>query len=237
MVLGLLFISAIPTVIGVGEAISAQKKQNEAQKEKVKFALGITLTIDGVEEEATGVLTDGKLYVDHSACPVKGFKFSGWYFMYPGEEQLMGLVSMTNDNPPALGWIFVDADTRAVRYGSRKDTVGHVVGPWHWTPNEKFLTLRGGGEGFVAVKEEQGEGEEQGEEHKGDEKDKKDKKDEKEGGGAEAGEAGEEAARARWVIHWDPDGVLREQLGDERCVSVTLRRQLALGVDSRYVRD
>ncbi|KAL2760000.1 hypothetical protein ACRALDRAFT_1060043 [Sodiomyces alcalophilus JCM 7366] len=176
-----------------------------------------------------------QLYVDHVACPVKGFKFSGWYFMYPGEEQHMGLVSMTNDDPPALGWIFVDADTRAVRYGSRKDTVGHVVGTWHWTADEKFVALRGGGEGFVAVKEEHDEG-----------PDEEEKVDEKEAGGAESDEAGKGAAAGRgregrkvvrWAIHWDPDGILREQMGEERCVSVVLRRQLALGVDSRYVRD
>lgn len=127
-----------------------------------------------------------------------GHTFSGWYFQYPSEEQHMGLVSMTSDNPPALGWIFVDADTRAVRYGGRKDTIGHVIGPWHWTPNEKFLTLRESGEGFAAIKEEEGE---------------------------------------RWAVYWDPDGGLREQVGEDRYVALALKRQLALGMESRYVRD
>lgn len=142
----------------------------------------------------------------------------------------MGLVSMTNDNPPALGWIFVDADTRAVRYGGRKDTVGHVIGPWHWTPNEKFLTLRGSGEGFVAIKEEQHDeqDQEQEEEQRGDEDE------EPEGDGKVAGAKADRGPR--WSIHWDPDGVLREQMGAEKCVPVALRRQLALGMDSRYVR-
>ncbi|CRK37539.1 hypothetical protein BN1708_007406 [Verticillium longisporum] len=92
------------------------------------------------------------MFLDHSKSPVKGFPFSGWYFMYPGEEQHMGLVSMTSNDPPAMGWIFVDADTRAVRFGGRKDTVDHVVGPWHWTPNEKYVSLRGSGDGFAAVR-------------------------------------------------------------------------------------
>ncbi|RXG43317.1 hypothetical protein VDGE_07277 [Verticillium dahliae] len=136
-IIALLAIAAIPTVIGTGQAISAQKRENEAQKEKVKFGIGADLTIDGHMEEASGVLIDGQMFLDHSKSPVKGFPFSGWYFMYPGEEQHMGLVSMTSNDPPAMGWIFVDADTRAVRFGGRKDTVDHVIGPWHWTPNEK----------------------------------------------------------------------------------------------------
>lgn len=37
MVIGLLAVAAIPTVIGVGEAVSAQKKQNAANKEQEKF--------------------------------------------------------------------------------------------------------------------------------------------------------------------------------------------------------
>lgn len=66
MVIGLLAITAIPTVVGVGQALSAQKKQNEAAKEKVKFGLGISMTINGKEEEAIGVLTDGKVRRAHS---------------------------------------------------------------------------------------------------------------------------------------------------------------------------
>ncbi|CRK35365.1 hypothetical protein BN1723_004125 [Verticillium longisporum] len=151
-IIALLAIAAIPTVIGTGQAISAQKRENEAQKEKVKFGIGADLTIDGHMEEASGVLIDGQMFLDHSKSPVKGFPFSGWYFMYPGEEQHMGLVSMTSNDPPAMGWIFVDADTRAVRFGGRKDTVDHVIGPWHWTPNEKYVSLRGSGDGFAAVR-------------------------------------------------------------------------------------
>lgn len=61
MVIGLLAVTAIPTVVGVGQAISAQKRENEAAKEKVKFGIGITFTVDGKQEEASGVLIDGKV--------------------------------------------------------------------------------------------------------------------------------------------------------------------------------
>ncbi|KAH7374620.1 hypothetical protein B0T11DRAFT_2020 [Plectosphaerella cucumerina] len=197
MVLGLLVIGAIPTVIGVAEAISAQKQSNEANKEKIKFSLGISVTINGVNAEADGILTDGKLFLNHPESQVEGFKFDGWYFMYPGDEKIMGLVTMTCADPPAMGWMFVDADTRAVRYGARKDTIDNIVGPWHWTPNEEYLTLRGGGEGFIAVREEDG---------------------------------------PRWYVCWDPDGMLRAQIEPERQAVVVLRRQLKLGVESKYVR-
>lgn len=156
MPIGLLVIGAIPTVIGVAEAISAQKQQNQTHKETIKFGIGITAIINGVQEEAQGILTEGKLFLSHGQSPVEGFPFEGWYFMYPSEEQHMGLVTMTSKDPPAMGWIFVDADTRVVRYGGRKDTIGNVFGPWHWSPNETLVTLRESAGGFIAVKEDEG---------------------------------------------------------------------------------
>lgn len=57
-VLGLLTITAIPTTIGVSQAVSAQKKQNAAEKERAKFKLAAVLP-DG--REAFCVLTDGKV--------------------------------------------------------------------------------------------------------------------------------------------------------------------------------
>jgi hypothetical protein len=54
-----------------------------------------------------------------------------------------------------LNWIFVDKDTRALRFGGRKDTLGHIIGPWGWTADEHFLTLQGYHEQFVALKGEE----------------------------------------------------------------------------------
>lgn len=65
MVIGLLAITAIPTVIGVGQAISAQKKQNAAQsKEQEKFHLEAFMSFDDDEEPeemGTGMLVDNKV--------------------------------------------------------------------------------------------------------------------------------------------------------------------------------
>lgn len=90
-----------------------------------------------------------KMYLDHPKAPVDGFRFSGYYFNYPGTET-KGLVSFTAKDPPALGWVFVDKDTFEVRYGMRSDSLGHLIGPWGWTPNEAKLILQGD-ERFVAV--------------------------------------------------------------------------------------
>ncbi|TDZ16876.1 hypothetical protein Cob_v010252 [Colletotrichum orbiculare MAFF 240422] len=214
MVIGLLAIAAIPTVIGTGQAVSAQKKQNAASKEQAKFSLTATMTVDGKREEAPCVLVENKarspkslslssvspmqpLWINHSMAPAPGHKFSGYYFNYPSEEQYRGLVSTISEDPPMLNWIYVDADTRAVKHGGRKDTVGHVIGPWGWTDDDKYLMLRGSELGFVAVLEDDG----------------------------------------RWAVYWDPDGRLRQGYEPDECVEIALRRQMALGIESAYVRD
>lgn len=66
----------------------------------------------------------------------------------------MGLVSTIADDPPMLNWIFVDKDSGLVRHGSRQDTLGgHVIGPWSWSEDEKWLTLEGDDSSFVAIEQ------------------------------------------------------------------------------------
>ncbi|KAK1449131.1 hypothetical protein CMEL01_08446 [Colletotrichum melonis] len=196
MVIGLLAIAAIPTVIGTGQAVSAQKKQNAAAKEQAKFSLTATMTIDGKQEECPCIVVDNKIWISHSLAPAPGHKFSGYYFNYPSEPPMRALVSTIAEDPPMLNWIYVDADSRALRHGGRKDTLGHVIGPWGWTDDERYLSLRGSGLGFVAVLEEDG----------------------------------------RWAAYWDPDGRLREGYDPEDCIEIALRRQMALGIESAYVK-
>lgn len=97
-----------------------------------------------------------QMYLNLSDAPVQGYRFLGWYFKYPSEEGHLGLVSMVSDDPPALNWIFVDKDTHMVTFGGKKDTIGHVIGPWGWTEDERFLTLQGDHDSFVAVRDEDG---------------------------------------------------------------------------------
>ncbi|KAL7911574.1 hypothetical protein GGI35DRAFT_477282 [Trichoderma velutinum] len=162
MVIGLLAITAIPTVTGVGQAISAQKKANAANKEKEKFRLTAVVEEGDDEEDYETdfcVLKDGKLNVNIPLdTEFPGYAFCGYYFTYPSEEQHMGLVTTISDDPPMLNWMYINKDTHAVEYGGRKDTLGHVIGPWGWSEDESFLTLQGKDECFVAKLEQDDNG-------------------------------------------------------------------------------
>ncbi len=68
----------------------------------------------------------------------------------------MGLVSMISDNPPAMGWIYVDKNTMELRYGNKSASINHIVGPWDMTDDDKGVTLEGQ-EAFVAVEEQDNE--------------------------------------------------------------------------------
>lgn len=149
--LGLMVVTAIPTTVGVSQAISAQKKQNAAQKESEKMHLAALLPDD---QEVFCVLVDNQILLDHPDLPVPGHKFTGYYFMYPGMEGVRGLVSTISDDPPMLNWIFVSAEDRRLRHGGKKESVGHMVGSWGWSADERFVVLEGSAEGFVAVREE-----------------------------------------------------------------------------------
>lgn len=65
MVVGLLSIVAIPTVTGVGQAVSAQKRQNAASKEREQFNMTVLLPENNanLQEKGTCLLRDGKVRV------------------------------------------------------------------------------------------------------------------------------------------------------------------------------
>lgn len=93
------------------------------------------------------------MYIDHPEAPRPGHKFNGYYFKYPGEQGYQGMVSTISDDPPMLNWLFVDKDTGGIRYGSRKDSEGHVIGPWGWSEDEQYLVIDGDDWRFIAVEE------------------------------------------------------------------------------------
>jgi hypothetical protein len=94
------------------------------------------------------------MWIDHPDAPFPGHKFNGYYFKYPSEQGYQGLVSTIQDDPPMLNWLYVDKDTGMIKYGSRKDTTGHVVGPWGWSEDEQFLTFDEDDWRFIAVEVE-----------------------------------------------------------------------------------
>ena len=69
--LGLMVVGAIPTVIGVAEAIDAQKKQNQQAKDRIKFHLTAKFSPDeGVpEQQAFAVFKDDKVGDEATRIP------------------------------------------------------------------------------------------------------------------------------------------------------------------------
>lgn len=223
MVIGLMVLTAIPSVIGVAEAISSQKQQNAQMKEKIKFNMTATLSVDGgPPTEAWIVLLGGRMWIDHPQAPLPGHKFNGYYFKYPSEQGYQGLVSTISDDPPMLNWMYADKDTGAVMYGARKDTAGHVVGPWGWTEDEKFLTIDEDDWRFIAVEVEVGAGKKCWEVFLSRDRDGSLKPKAERGQDGETNEEEEEDA-------FDP------RLSSYRWAPIKLLRKLQLGVDSHWV--
>ncbi len=71
----------------------------------------------------------------------------------------LGLVTYVSDELPALNWVYVDKETRQLRYGNRTMSIAHEVGPWGFEAGEEGgaggLTFDGV-EGAVAVETEEG---------------------------------------------------------------------------------
>lgn len=86
--------------------------------------------------------------------PVEGFSpFNGRFFQHPlfAPDNMAGFVTLTEEEPPMLRWVFIDADTHECRWGGRQDSEGHVCGPYNWTKDEQRITLQGW-EGWLAVR-------------------------------------------------------------------------------------
>ena len=87
-----------------------------------------------------------------------GHPFAGYFLPYPEHawgRKGEGLVSTISNDPPQLNWIYVNIDTYQVKYGNRKESEDHHVGPWDCTKIDKRLIFECW-EGFMAVEEEKG---------------------------------------------------------------------------------
>ncbi|KAK4146563.1 uncharacterized protein C8A04DRAFT_34769 [Dichotomopilus funicola] len=235
MPIGLLVIAGIPTTIGVCEALSAQKKANASAKEKAKFHLTATVSLDGRGSvECWCILKDGKLWIDHPSFPMPGHKFTGYYFPYPSEEKPLGLVSTIADDPPMLNWLFVDKDTNMVRHGGRQDTLGgHTVGSWYWTDDEQWLTLEGESWRFVAV---QVEGKKWAVGLDRDGCFSKGRGGKKEGGGKKGASETEGETGTESATETESEGATGSHRRPQKWVPIMLHRKMQLGMESRYVK-
>ncbi|RFU31453.1 hypothetical protein B7463_g4897, partial [Scytalidium lignicola] len=183
MVLGIITsIAACPAIIGTTEAIQQGQRQNKREQ----FRSGksnLLVTCSDPSKKATDihggsiVLKDGKLYAttvnpkakfpadshpeaDQDRPNQTGHLFAGYFFPYPDKKwgrKGDGYVTTIADDPPQLNWVFIDKDTYEVRYGLRKDSESHLVGPWTCTPIDRRLTFDGW-EGFMVVETEQDNG-------------------------------------------------------------------------------
>jgi len=154
MVIGLLILTAIPTVTGVSQAISGQRTREERQKDEnrmKKFHIDIHCEADsagtiGIHGKRL-VLKDDRVWIGpHEAsnpCP-EGYVAECFYIEYPDNERVpipIGLVSQVRDDPPLLNWLYVDKDTMELKYGNKSASIEHHVGPWDWTEDEKTITF------------------------------------------------------------------------------------------------
>ncbi|PGH03155.1 hypothetical protein GX51_04190 [Blastomyces parvus] len=167
MVIGLLTIASIPTVIGVCEGVSEQKKANKRKSDEKRLEkFYIDAFCEANSEEAKQlhgrrvVLRDNKVFLD-SATPtsrsIPSHTAEAFYISYPDDERepTLGLVSTVSVDPPMLNWIYVDKNTFELKYGNRTQSREHLVGPWDWTEDQVGVTVQDI-EGFVAVEEEEG---------------------------------------------------------------------------------
>ena len=171
MVFGLLGLAAIPTTIGVAEGVSEGRKEKDPALEEErmrKFRLECFCEANSPKAKEIGggivVLRGEKVYVvPRDAEADTGHPFEGFYIEYPDPDRPrplpLGLVSTISKEPPMLNWIYVDKDTREVKYGNRTQSRAHIVGSWGWDAGEEGgaggLTLEGG-EGAVAVEADDG---------------------------------------------------------------------------------
>jgi len=64
-------------------------------------------------------------------------------------EHLNRQLTESPQDPPQLNWIYIDASTHAVKYGSKAETEDQRVGPWNCTKVDHRMTFDGW-EGFLA---------------------------------------------------------------------------------------
>ncbi|KAJ5382166.1 hypothetical protein N7517_000077 [Penicillium concentricum] len=168
--IGLLALTAIPTVTGVSLASSEQRKANQRKEEArrmVKFNIVAECTGDTDDDREM----NGTVVVVYLADPdpakrdPPAYTALAFYIEYPEPEELkylkrergLGLPTYVQDNPPLLNWIYADTETHELRYGNRSQSVEQLVEPWDWDKNERNISLEGKQNRFIAVEEEEGE--------------------------------------------------------------------------------
>ncbi|ETI23911.1 hypothetical protein G647_05718 [Cladophialophora carrionii CBS 160.54] len=164
-VVGLLILTAIPTVTGICQAVHGQKEHKQREKDArrmQKFYIDVYCEAQSSRtreiHEKRLVLRDGRVWIGpHEALnPCEdGYVIEAFYIEYPDNERVpvpLGLVSQVQEDPPLLNWIYVDKDTMELKYGNKSASIEHHVGPWDWTEDEEGITFDET-EAFTAVED------------------------------------------------------------------------------------
>lgn len=113
----------------------------------------VSVYVGPVQQPLHVWLTGAQLYIDtglDNDAPF-GHPFEGYYLAYPGTTHA-GLVSSITEEAPIMNWIYMDALTYEMKFGTRQWAEGNLTGPFDCTRQDRRMTLAGY-EGFVAVKE------------------------------------------------------------------------------------
>jgi hypothetical protein len=102
------------------------------------------------------ILTLIKIFVDTSARDSQEEKhfYAGYYLPYPGAAY-EGLVTTITPFAPIMNWVYVDATTFQLKYGTKRDADPNLTGPFNCTgPNHRLSFMDW--EGFCAVDTDKG---------------------------------------------------------------------------------
>ncbi|CZR63563.1 uncharacterized protein PAC_13460 [Phialocephala subalpina] len=148
-----------PALLATQEAITQGQKKDRREEHRARRCNLIVSCVDPSPESLEidhrqVALKNSKLYVKTDPRDASLHPFAGYYLPYPDRHE--GLVTTITDVAPILNWIYVDKDTYEVKFGIKVDAHPNITGPFNCTRQDKRLTLEDW-EGFVAVKQEEGE--------------------------------------------------------------------------------
>ncbi|KAJ5717621.1 hypothetical protein N7488_003267 [Penicillium malachiteum] len=164
MVLGIVMMTAmLPTMIGMNEASKGTRDHEERRREDSrKQRCHLTATCEVTEDLKQRLAVhnahvclglDGRIYITKSHHPSLVL-FNGGFFQHPdlSPGNTAGLVTISSETPPTLRWVFLDAETHEVKWGSKHQSDGQICGPFSWTKDEAYITLEDW-EGWMAVRD------------------------------------------------------------------------------------
>ncbi|KAI5789643.1 hypothetical protein DFH27DRAFT_632142 [Peziza echinospora] len=152
--IGLLVLTAIPTTVGVTQALRFQNQQKEQESDPVRFTLVCLCDESDELDRKVVVLHGGHLYLKTNKTTATYHPFSGYFLPYPHPPKPQGLVSTISVDPPMLNWVFVNSQTRQLSHGTGSESRPHQLESWGFEEENGDLQFAGDGEGWVAVEEE-----------------------------------------------------------------------------------